>query len=306
MIMNFLYWILILLGAYSHGITIAILLSIIFIQYKVKKIKASIKASIETSIKNYTFPPSVEASLKIYNPLLTNRQRKEVLKYLRIFLIDRLSNIDSDTPSVVLNKAWRVFSLSKEYDSFPYQHFYYHFFIKSDFLKYKPISKDSCGIIKFPKNKKDFFDLWKSQCHAEGIDLFFPQKIPNMFMLDETLNIEDGIKFKINKIKLRKLLDIEEAPSPNQLIREIKEIKSGYFPTYLAKKLKYYLGNKNYCKLYQEKEFHNLFREIQDHNSLSSMIFGVYGDINFYIEHALKNSAPPPDEIGAGCSGASV
>ncbi|RUM76593.1 MAG: hypothetical protein DSZ11_00375 [Sulfurovum sp.] len=252
---------------------------------------------IKTSIKSYIFPPSIEASLRENYPLLTNKQREEVLNYLRLFLIDKVSNISSDTPSIVLNRTWEVFSLSDEYEAFSYQ------FFNMDILPYKPILKDSSGIIELPNIEMNFLDIWKSQCYIEEIDPFFPQRVPSMFMLDETLNIADGIKFHIYEECLREELRIEDAPSTKKLI---KEIEDGTSQKYLAKKLKYYLGNKSYCKLYIKEELEDLLKKIQKNESLSKMVFGEYSDINFFIENVLNNAMSPAESACSSCSGSSV
>ena len=241
---------------------------------------------LKTSIKNYMFPPSVEASLRDAYPLLTKRQREKVLEYLRLFFIDKLSNVSLNTPSLVLNRAWKAFSLSDEYESFSYQLF------NRDFLLYIPILKNNTGTIELPNKEMDFMGIWKSQCRVEKIDPFFPQKVPSMFMLDEALNIADGIKFQIDEAALREVLSIKDAPSPNQLINEIEE---GNSQAYLAKKLQYYLGNKAYCKLYQKEELQNLLKKIQKSECFSKMVFGAYTDVKFFIENVLENSAPPSE-----------
>ena len=261
---------------------------LMFSSITIEKIEENIDNANLKFIQNYIFPSSVEVSLKDTYPLLTKSQIEEVVECLRLFFMGNLF-YDSNTPSLVLNKAWRAFSLSDEYESFSYKVF-------NAYLPYEPILKDNGS------NKIiDFIGMWKSECHAEGIDLFFPQRVPRMFMLDETLNITDGIKFQIEEIALRKILNIKYAPSPKQLINEIKD---GNSKEYLARKLQYYLGNKAYCRLYQREELKKLLKKIQNSEHLSKMVFGAYSDIDFFIENVLKNSAPPLD-VGC-CSGASI
>ena len=234
----------------------------------------------KTSIKNYTFPPSVELSLKYYYPLLTKSKREKVLKYLRLFFIEKLSNIHLDTPSIVLNRAWRAFSLTPEYKSFSSQ------FFNEDFLICKPILKDKRKIIELTNT--NFLYMWSSQCYIEGIDPFFPQRVPTMFMLDESLNIADGMKFKINKTKLRELLNIKDAPPPTQLIKELEDVTP---QKYLLKKLKYYLNHKGYCKHYRGETLEELLRIIHKDKSLTRMIFGRYTNIDYLIDKVLNNNS---------------
>jgi len=236
----------------------------------------------KTSIKNYTFPPFVELSLKDYYPLLTKSERERVLECLRLFFIEKLSSIHLDTPSIVLNRAWKAFSLTPEYKSFSSQ------FFNENFLIYKPILKDSCGVIELTNKNNFFLDLWSSQCHIEKIDPFFPQRVPHMFILDESLNIVDSIKFKIDKTKLRELLNIEDAPLPSQLIKELKDASS---QKYLQKKLKYYLNHEGYCEQYNQTEtLEELLKMIHKNKSLTKIMFGRYTTIDYLIERIFKKN----------------
>ena len=254
-----------------------------------------LKSRFKKSINFYTFPLSVEASLRDKYPLLDKKQRKEVLKYLRLFLIEKLSNISSDTPSIVLNRTWKAFSLSDEYKSFSSK------FFNKDFLPYKPILRNSSGVIELTNTEMDFLNIWKSQCHIEGIDPVFPQRVPTMFMLDETLKIEDGIRFQIDETDLRELISMEDALSPNQLMYSLETLGSHNF---LVRLLKDYLENEDYCKYYEDKNLEELLKMIQKNKFLSRIVFGKYTDINFSIEkpHSSSNIY---SACGA-CSGASV
>jgi len=299
----FLYLIVLFFNSKEFSSIIGFIFNIsmfaLYIFFIITEIKENIhKANLDETkefIQNYIFPPSVEASLKDTYPLLTNSQIKEVVEYLRLFFMENLF-YDSNTPSLVLNRAWKAFSLSAEYE------FFCHKIFKTHFL-YEPILKDNSSnkIIEFPNKEINFMGIWKSQCHNEDIDPFFPQRVPSMFMLDKTLNIADGIKFQIDEVALKELFNINDAPSPKELINEIKD---GNSKEYLAKKLQYYLSNKAYCRLYQKEELKKLLKKIQNSEHLSKMVFGTYSDIDFFIENVLKNSAPPPD-VGC-CSGASI
>ena len=322
----------------------------IFLSITVETIKENISSSnlneAKIFIKNYIFPPSVEASLRDTYPQLTKSQIEEVVNYLRLFFIENLLNVYylnnnegffrkllveidkslkkkeqeiqenhpnfsfgetnfeeikevffSNTPSLVLNRAWNVFSLSDEYESFSYRLF------DTNFL-YRPIleEKSNNRTLELPNEEINFINIWESQCRVEGIDPFFPKRVPLMFTLDEMLNIADGIKFEIDEEALREVLSIEDAPSPNQLIDEVDD---GESELYLAKKLQYYLGNEAYCGLYQKEDLKDLLKKIQNSDPLNKMVFGTYSDVKFFMENVLKNSAPPPQDIGSS-SGASV
>jgi len=266
-------------------ILLIIMLLNFIVQGRIIKLKEELELELQkrkTSIKNYTFPPSVELSLKHYYPLLTKSERERILEYLRLFFIEKLSSIHVDTPSIVLNRAWKAFSLTPEYKSFSSQ------FFNENFLIYKPILKDSRGVIELTNKNNFFLDLWSSQCHIEKIDPFFPQRVPHMFILDESLNIVDGIKFKIDKTKLRELLNIEDAPLPSQLIKELKDATS---QKYLQKKLKYYLNHEGYCEQYNKTEtLEELLKMIHKNKSLTKMIFGRYTTIDYLIERIFKKN----------------
>ena len=141
-------------------------------------------------------------------------------------------------------------------------------------------------------------EMWCYCCNKENIDPFFPLSFPSFFTLDKRLKIPAGFIFELDETSFREILPISEAPSIHILKEEIEEIGN---IDYLAKKIQYYLGNYDYCNLYQKKELEGLFKLIDKNKSLAHAVYGQYSDVDLFKKTVLDNSAPPPKDIGCSC-----
>ncbi|MCF2947585.1 hypothetical protein L0668_05655 [Paraglaciecola aquimarina] len=144
-------------------------------------------------IANYEFPISLKNKVAKVYPHISSKDLERVIRGLRdyFYIINLSQNQIVAMPSQVVDVAWHEFILfTREYAQFCSKGL-------GRFLHHTPAeamkSKD--------RAQSGIKRAWRIACHKEQINPHKPKRLPIIFALDASLNIEDGFHYELNCMK---------------------------------------------------------------------------------------------------------
>ncbi len=172
------------------NIVLAIILGsvVLYLIYEMYK-KTDVKRR-EAYINNYKFPLRISQTLLTTYPHLKVSDVDLIMKGLREYF--HVCNMAGKTmvsmPSQAVDVAWHDFILfTRKYESFCQKglgRFLHH--TPAEAMQSKTIAQDSIKV------------AWNFSCKRENIDVNTPKKLPLLFALDSSLNINDGFKYSLD------------------------------------------------------------------------------------------------------------
>ena len=249
-----------------------------------------IKLKKESYLSGYHFPKQLTETLEKEFPHLKKEEIKEIstsLKNYFGFILNHEKHRQLGMPSFAVEFAYKSFIELDEFKTFA------KVLLKNHLHHKVPFSIQG-------KNNKLLIEVWAYFAFKENLNIYDPKALPSIFQLDSKLNIPKGFSFNFTEELLISTIPLSYAPSPLRLCVEIESGKES--SSRWIKKVKYLLGNYNYCQTYQQDDFKALFRVIDKNRQLCSSIYGQYSDGRF--KENVLSRAKVYDNVGS--SGASV
>lgn len=170
-------------------VLLAILASLaIFIIYKRTRSRQRNQAEV---IRLMRFPPGVRDAVQKKYPHLDRKQLIQVEDNLReYFHLCRVAgNTMVSMPSQAVDEAWHAFILfTRQYEEFCQQAF-------GRFLHHTPAEAMSNP----KKTHKGIQTAWRIACRRQGINPKDADSMPDLFALDNKLEISDGFHYQLNR-----------------------------------------------------------------------------------------------------------
>lgn len=143
----------------------------------------------EAYIRSFTFPLGAVARVRNKYPHLDSQDMDSVTDGLRHFFLAHLKSDCSvlAMPSQVASDLWHEFVRhEREYLAFAEKAF-------GRMLHHVPAAKPDAAQSGHP----DLHRCWRYVCREENIDPDAPSRLPLLFALDGNLNIESGVRYRV-------------------------------------------------------------------------------------------------------------
>lgn len=141
-------------------------------------------------IDNYQFPKKIRARVLEEHPHLNELQAERVLEGLREYfhVCNEAGRKFISMPSQAVDTAWHEFILfTREYNNFCTKAF-------GKFLHHTPAE----GMTKPKSAQAGIRTAWRISCARGNINPNSPAKMPMLFAMDSTLDIQDGFLYELN------------------------------------------------------------------------------------------------------------
>ncbi len=165
--------------AITAGVLMTIVLVVMFV--RIGKAKAKRQAFLE----GYEFPSTIRSGVKEVYPHLEDDDLRKVEEGLRTYLrlCQNAGNRSLAMPSRAVDEAWHQFILvTAAYEAFCNE-------ALGHFLHHTPAEYMGGDVQDAVKR------VWRLSCEAEELDPLKPSHLPQLFVLDETLKLADGLRY---------------------------------------------------------------------------------------------------------------